>query len=114
MRNKRVLIVLLAAAILAGASSLTRAQGPLPDAAAVWHADPHGRSRRAAAGGKNLSLIFETPCDVGALCGTVMLRGKIKPKDFMKGMAIAVWGTRGDSNVARYQTVNGTFEGFQQ
>jgi hypothetical protein len=43
-----------------------------------------------------------------------MLRGKIKPKDFMKGMAIAVWGTRGDSNVARYQTVNGTFEGFQQ
>jgi hypothetical protein len=42
------------------------------------------------------------------------LRGRIKPKTFMKGTAIIVWDTRDDTNVARYETVNGTFEGFQQ
>jgi len=64
--------------------------------------------------GKNFSLTFEMPCATGATCGTVILRGRIKPKDFMKGDAIVVWDTRDDSNVARYQTVNGTFQGFQQ
>ena len=64
--------------------------------------------------GKNFSLTFEMPCEPGAACGTVVLRGRIKPKDFMQGTAIVVWDTRDDSNVARYQTVNGTFQGFQQ
>jgi hypothetical protein len=64
--------------------------------------------------GKNFSLTFEIPCEAGATCATVILRGRIKPKDFMRGTAIVVWDTRDDENVARYQTVNGTFEGFQQ
>lgn len=64
--------------------------------------------------GKNFSLTFEIPCDEGAICGTVILRGKIKPADFMKGDAFVIWDTRDDENVARYETVNGTFQGFQQ
>jgi hypothetical protein len=64
--------------------------------------------------GKKFSLTFEIPCEAGAICGTVILRGTIKPKDFMRGDAIVVWDTRDDENVARYQTVNGSFEGFQQ
>ncbi len=64
--------------------------------------------------GKNFSLTFEIPCESGVICGTVILRGRIKPKDFMKGEAFVIWDTRDDQNVARYETVNGSFQGFQQ
>jgi hypothetical protein len=64
--------------------------------------------------GKNFSLTFEMPCESGVSCGTVILRGRIKPKDFTQGTAFVIWDTRDDENVARYETVNGTFQGFQQ
>ena len=49
MRNKRLLIAFLAAAILVGASSLieARAQDPLPDAATAFARDVGHQFRRA-------------------------------------------------------------------
>ena len=63
--------------------------------------------------GKNFSLTFELPCEAEAACGTVILRGTFK-KLTMSGRAYVMWDTRDGENLAGFETVNGSFEGFQQ
>ena len=64
--------------------------------------------------GKNFSLTFEPPCGTDEPCATIILRGKIKPATFMQGQTILILDVRDRENVAGYETVNGTFEGFQK
>jgi hypothetical protein len=64
--------------------------------------------------GKNFSLTFELSCAEGEACATIILRGKIKPATEMRGQAFLILDNRDRDNVAGYETVNGSFEGFQQ
>jgi hypothetical protein len=64
--------------------------------------------------GKKFSLTFELPCNEGEACSTVILRGKMKSKTQMTGQTILVLDVRNRRNAAGYETVNGTFQGFQQ
>jgi hypothetical protein len=64
--------------------------------------------------GKKFSISFEMPCGEGESCSTVILRGKMKSKTVMTGQTILVLDARDRRNAAGYETVNGTFEGFQQ
>ena len=64
--------------------------------------------------GKKFSLTFELPCNEGEPCSTVILRGKMKSKTQMSGQTILVLDVRDRRNAAGYETVNGTFQGFQQ
>jgi hypothetical protein len=64
--------------------------------------------------GKRFSLTFEMPCGEGESCSTVILRGKMSSKTMMTGQTILVLDARDRRNVSGYETVNGTFEGFQQ
>ncbi|HEX8088101.1 MAG TPA: hypothetical protein VF762_04570 [Blastocatellia bacterium] len=64
--------------------------------------------------GKKFSLTFELSCGEVEACSTVVLRGKMKSKTRMTGQAILVLDVRDRRNAAGYETVNGTFEGFQQ
>ena len=74
-----------------------------PDLQGVWRQE-----------GKAFSLTFELPCEEGAACGTVVLRGRFTSKKVMSGQAYVMWDTRDSENVAAFETVNGTFDGFQQ
>ncbi len=64
--------------------------------------------------GRRFSLTFELPCEADTACGTIILRGKLRSKTQMDGTVILMWDTPDRSNVARYETVNGTFEGIRQ
>lgn len=64
--------------------------------------------------GKKFSLTFEMPCEPGVTCGTVILRGKFNSKTTMTGKAYVAWDTRDNENIARYETVNGSFEGVKE
>lgn len=64
--------------------------------------------------GKKFSLTFELPCQPGAPCGTLIVRGGFKLKVTMRGQAYVIWDTPDPGNIARFETVNGTFEGVQQ
>jgi hypothetical protein len=64
--------------------------------------------------GKNFSLTFELPCAEGEACATIILRGKIKPSTEMRGQTILILDNRDRDNAAGYETVNGSFEGFQR
>jgi hypothetical protein len=64
--------------------------------------------------GKDFSLTFELPCQSGAVCGTVILRGRFPAKKVMSGKAYVMWDTRDRDNRAGFETVNGTFEGVRQ
>ena len=63
--------------------------------------------------GKNFSLTFELPCQSEEVCGTVILRGTFK-KQTVSGRAYVMWDSRDGENRAGFETVNGSFEGFQQ
>ncbi len=64
--------------------------------------------------GRSYSLTFEMQCEEGAVCGTVTLRGKLRSETEMSGPAIVVWDTQDRSNVAGFETVNGTYTGIRQ
>lgn len=64
--------------------------------------------------GKDFSLTFELPCAEGSTCGTLIVRGRFKSKTTMRGQAYVVWDTPDQDNVARFETVNGTFEGVKK
>lgn len=64
--------------------------------------------------GKDFSLTFELACPEGVACATVTLRGRFPSNTVTSGQAIIMWDTRDRDNVAGFETVNGTFEGFQQ
>ncbi|HYP27048.1 MAG TPA: hypothetical protein VE262_10055 [Blastocatellia bacterium] len=64
--------------------------------------------------GKNFSLTFELPCEPGSTCGTLLVRGRFNSKTTMRGQAYMVWDTPDPENVARFETVNGTFEGVKK
>lgn len=81
----------------------TRDDGTEQEAQGVWRQD-----------GKNFSLTFELPCEPGATCGSIILRGRFSSSTAMSGQAIIIWDTPDRDNVARFQTVNGTFEGTRE
>jgi hypothetical protein len=64
--------------------------------------------------GKKFSLTFELPCEPGAPCGTLIVRGGFKLQVTMRGQAYMIWDTPDPDNIARYETVNGTFEGVKK
>ena len=64
--------------------------------------------------GKDFSLTFELPCAPDSTCGTLIVRGRFKTKTTMRGQAYVIWDTPDQDNVARFETVNGTFEGVKK
>jgi hypothetical protein len=64
--------------------------------------------------GKSFSLTFELKCEPGTACGSVILRGRFSSSTAMSGQAIIIWDTPDRENVARFETVNGTFQGTRE
>jgi hypothetical protein len=64
--------------------------------------------------GKDFSMTFELACAPGSTCGTLIVRGRFKSQTTMRGQAYVVWDTPDSENVARFETVNGTFEGVRK
>jgi hypothetical protein len=64
--------------------------------------------------GKAFSLTFELSCEPGTTCGSVILRGRFSSSTTMSGQAVIIWDTPDRENVARFETVNGAFEGTRE
>jgi hypothetical protein len=63
--------------------------------------------------GKELSVAYELPCQVGAPCASLILQGRVKGGGILikKGTVIVMWDTKNDRNPSLYDTSNGTFRG---